>query len=107
MHRKGRQWMKQFTAVISDLAQDSKQGVRITLKEIKAINEDIDQSVLAHLNEVVLIISKEKVDLPFDWSELKKGVSIRLVTEDQPIMTRSIPPQLLASSVIRVEKIKG
>lgn len=99
--------MKQFTAVISDLAQDSKQGVRITLKEIKAINEDIDQSVLAHLNEVVLIISKEKVDLPFDWSELKKGVSIRLVTEDQPIMTRSIPPQLLASSVIRVEKIKG
>lgn len=99
--------MKQFTAVINELAQDSKQGVRISLKKIKVIKGDTDQSVLTHLNELILIISKSKLELACDWTELKKGGSICFVTEDQPAMTRSIPPQLLDCSVIRVEKVKG
>ena len=99
------QTRSKFTAILIDDAsenEDTQKTIRLSLSEVKAIEDPENILPMMQSNGVILNVTTEQFGEETSLATLKKGTEISFVLNGLPIMTMSIPPQIPGSAVDQV-----
>lgn len=94
-----------FRGKLSANATEFENGVSLPLMETKAVVDPED--VVAGIGAEGVILNAETSQLPDDFKveDYVTGVEVEVTLVENPVMARSMPPQIPGGSIISIKKI--
>lgn len=91
-----------FTATLKENATAEADTIRLFVSDFDVEN-DPDNVISANKDGLVLNVPKDKFLTPFEEATYQEGNKIVVVLDAQPMLTRSMPPQVAGNSIISVD----